>query len=192
MLTRPFWWLARGLFFRGENRTRNYAGYTARKKAVLRNGFLSAVHEISVRWDYRLQAFFKVVLPLRLGKNLLCDRYYYDTVISDLAPDLEFSPIRIRKTLDQYARSLPTPDVAFLLDVPESVSLSRKNDIVDAAYVAERRALYRELAQGGGLIVLDGTLPMDELRERAAAAILQGMPSEESGAGSRRKGSAAK
>jgi thymidylate kinase len=62
----------------------------------------------------------------------------------------------------------PRPDVAFLLDIPAEVSLTRKHDVWSAIQLEEQASLYRELAPGFGVRRIDGQRPPDEIAAEIA------------------------
>jgi thymidylate kinase len=172
LLVRPMWVIAKWATRSREEQRPGYADYTARKRSLLRPGIFSHLHEASVLLDYWLQILFKVSLPLGMGRNLICDRYVYDTVVSDLAPDLGYSPERMRMVIDACLAVMPRPDLVFLLDVPEDTTLSRKNDVAAVDYLTERREIYRSLTLREQAVALDGTLPRDRVRDRAGEIVL--------------------
>lgn len=171
LLSRPVWAAVRRVFFRSNGMEGDHAGYVGRKRLLLRWSILGALHQALIGLDYWTQIVFKVTIPLRLGENIICDRYVYDTVVSDLAPDLQFSLADTLAAVERYFQFLPRPDLVLLMDVPEEVSLERKVDIPSAQYVAERRRFYAALVSSDGVTRLDGTLPVDILRDRALELI---------------------
>jgi thymidylate kinase len=62
----------------------------------------------------------------------------------------------------------PRPDLAFLLDIPAEVSLTRKSDIWTQSQLAEQAMLYRSLAPRYGVRPLDGQRPPDEIAAEIA------------------------
>jgi thymidylate kinase len=171
ILVRPIWAVARLLFLHNQNIDRDYTGYTATKRSLLHSKMLAKCHETAIILDYWIQIILKVSVPLHLGINLVCDRYVYDTVISDLAPDISYSLEQTRRIIDQCFRIMPRPDIVFLLDVPETVTMERKSDVVAKEYLTERRHVYRLLATDGYVVTLKGTDPLAQLQDEAIAAI---------------------
>lgn len=156
MLVQPFWVIGKKLFLRSNGNSTNYVEYSRNKQAVMRNRALSKAHEALLLFDYALQLLFKVQLPLALGKNLVCDRYIYDTVISDLATDLGYPREKVFRTIAFCQRFMPEPDLIFLIDVDEKTTMSRKNDVLDIQYLRERRSIYQDLIGRDGIVVVDG------------------------------------
>jgi thymidylate kinase len=169
---RPVWATAKIVFLSSAERRQSYGPYTARKRSLLSADFFSRLHEISILADYWFQILFKVAVPLWRGRNLVCDRYVYDTVVSDLAPDLLYSRDRIQQVVNRCLTVMPKPDLVFLLDVPEEVTLSRKTDVADIEYLKERREIYRSLALREKAVPLAGTLSKQQILEQAGETIM--------------------
>jgi thymidylate kinase len=172
ILVRPIWRIAKWLTRSRWDQRQGYAEYTARKRSMLKPGIFSRLHETSILVDYWFQILIKVSLPLRMGRNLVCDRYIYDTVVSDLAPDLGYSTVRVMEVVDRFLAAMPKPDLVFLMDVPEAATLSRKMDVAAEEYLTERRGIYRALAHRERTFPLDGTLPAEQLLEAAGVHVL--------------------
>jgi dTMP kinase len=65
----------------------------------------------------------------------------------------------------------PRPDVAFLLDIPAQVSLTRKHDVWSPTQLAEQASLYRQLAPRFGVRMIDGQRPPDEIAAEIAREV---------------------
>ena len=98
-----------------------------------------------------------------LGRTLVCDRYYIDTVVADLALDAPDPERTLAGLLRVYRRLLPRPAATFMLDVPTEVACERKADIPALEYAQGLRRLYLLAAASEGATVLDGTRPAAEL-----------------------------
>jgi len=133
------------------------------------------LYEYFVLVSYTAQVIFKIAIPLKLGKNIICDRYVYDTLV-DLACDLEYSDEKIRYRLNQLLKLLPSPDILFFIDVPEEVSLKRKNDIPSLEFLRNKKEKYYKISiilkQSGNIIqIMDGTRSVDNLRKETISLI---------------------
>jgi len=69
------------------------------------------------------------VRPLYEADIVVCDRYFYDTLLSDLAGDVLDEPEEAIERYRRYQPFLPTPDHEFYVQVPTEVSMERKDDI---------------------------------------------------------------
>jgi len=125
-------------------------------------------------WIY----FFKVKIPLLVGKNVVCDRYVYDLIAS-----LTYDGLYNEKASKILLKLIPKPDLVFMLDVPEEVSDLRKGDTKDAVnikdsdnaidYLKIHRNDYLQIAQSLGIPVVDATREFDELHEEIYKQVLQ-------------------
>jgi thymidylate kinase len=62
----------------------------------------------------------------------------------------------------------PRPDLAFLLDIPAQVSLTRKHDVWSPTQLVEQASLYRQLAAQFGVRLIDGQRRPDEIAAEIA------------------------
>jgi len=161
-ILRPLTVIARKLIARKAGR--NYKAYKKEKKeAVKKMRILSKLYTMILLVDYYIQLFVRVKLPLLFGKVVICDRYVYDTVINDIPLESE-NIDTIESWIDRIFNFAPRPDIVFLIDVPEEISMMRKNDILSIEYIRERRDIYLALGEGFGMVVLDGTKDLEELK----------------------------
>ena len=163
VLLRPIDSLGRAAFLRGKDAFRDYAEYSNSKRALFGKSPLRLIYECLLLTDYFFQIMYRLGLPLILGKNIVCDRYVYDTIITDLAVQMSYSPEKVRRVLRRYLFFVPKPDVVFLVDVPEEVAYQRKDDVPSIDYLKERRKIYLDVAQSYAMTVLDGSRDLAEL-----------------------------
>ena len=104
------------------------------------------------------------------GKCLLADRYIYDAVLNaSLTANLPAAVMY--RIIDHIFRILPKPDIVLMIDLPEEVAFSRKNDIQSVEYLRERRQIYIEMADRYGFIKLDGKAEPEEILIMAKRAV---------------------
>ena len=164
-ILKPFIMIGRKILLRGKDMFKDYRGYSSRKRgAIERHSFLFTVYRYILMSDYLLQLLFRVRLPLMRGKNIVGDRYVYDTVITDLSVDMNYSKSEIRKLIRRFFYIAPKPDLAFLIDLPEEIAFQRKNDTPSIEYLRERRNIYLDVGREEGMVVLDGSRSLDELK----------------------------
>ena len=164
-ILKPFILVGNSVFLRGRNISENYSEYSnTKRRAIEKHSFLSSVYQRILLFDYVLQVFFKVKLPLIFGKNIVCDRYVYDTVITDLSVDMNYSRDMVISLLNKLLRFFPEPDIAFLIDVPEEIAYQRKDDTPSIRYLKDRRDMYLDVGKEYGMITLDGSKSLDELK----------------------------
>lgn len=164
-ILKPFITIGRKVFLRGKDMFEDYKGYSGKKRdAIKRHPFLFEFYRYLLLFDYFLQIFFRVKLPHLLGKNIICDRYVYDTVITDLSVDMNLSSTEIKNMIKRFFYIAPKPDLTFLIDLPEEIAFQRKNDTPSIDYLRERRHIYLDIGREEEMAVLDGTRNLDELK----------------------------
>jgi len=172
-LSKPFTGLGRKLFMSKENVFRNYARHSQAKQLLLKSRILSFFYQFLILFDYYFQNLFKVKLPLMLGKNIVCDRYIYDTLITDLALSIGYSGEVITNMLKRYFYFIPKPDLVFLIDAPEEIAYRRKEDIPCIDYLKARRRFYLDVGKKEKMLPLDGTLGIAKLETQIREKLKQ-------------------
>lgn len=170
--SRPLYLIGRPLLFRGKDVFDDYSGYSQAKQRLFKNRFICLGYTCLLLFDYFFQVMFKVRLPLALGRNIVCDRYVYDTVVTDLAVAMNYSPERTRGVLRSCLVLCPKPDVIFLVDVPEEVAYRRKKDVPSIDYLRERRTLYLDIGREYGMTILDGSKDLELLEAETRNEVL--------------------
>lgn len=166
-ISKSFMLIGRLTFLRGRGGDipKNYLEYSNMKRKVIeKHPFLSRVYQQILLLDHMLQILFKVKLPLMFGENIICDRYIYDTVITDLSVDMNYSKDKIIDLLNNLLYFLPKPDIIFLIDISEEIAYKRKNDIPSIEYLRERRDIYLDVGKEEGMVILDGSKKLEELQ----------------------------
>ena len=172
IMLRPFLIIGRTLFLHGKDMFDDYAEYSDSKKRLFKNRFLSTVYQYVVLLDYSLQIFLKIKVPLIFGKNIICDRYIYDTIV-DLKVDLHYHDTKIKNILKILFHLLPKPDLLFLIDVPEDIAYQRKDDTPSIEYLRERRNVYLNIGKGYDAVILDGTKKLEKLQSEIEMRVFQ-------------------
>lgn len=170
-LLKPFIIIGHRLILGKKNIFEDYAEYSGTKRRAIRDNPLSVVYQWLLLLDYSIQVLVKVKVPLILGSSIICDRYVYDTVATDLAVDFGYSDKKIQQTLRRLLRLFPKPQLVFLVDVPEEVAYRRKDDIPSIDYLRERRRVYLAMAQDFRFVVLDGCRTVADLEAEAKRRI---------------------
>lgn len=159
--------LGRKFFLRNKDMFGDYDTYLKDKRNIYQQSSIAVKLYISlIIAEYLVQVFFKVTVPIKMGYYVISDRYFYDTVINDVAVDRGLSPSQIRYIFDRYWPYVPKPDATFLVEVPEKIAMSRKKDIPSLSYLEVRNKMYNEMAfTYMDIIRLDGTLTIAELED---------------------------
>lgn len=171
-LTRPFVAMAKGLFFRGKDVFTDYAGYLSTKRSLSQHTVLLATYQYLLLFDYFLQIFQRVKVPLMRGDVIVCDRYIHDTV-ADLAVDYGYSDEKVQKTLRSYLRLFPKPDLVFLMDLPEELAYQRKGDVPSIDYLTERRKIYLNIGDDCKVVAIDATKGLIELEDIVKSRVFE-------------------
>lgn len=172
IMVKPFITVGRALFLKGKDASVDYADYSRAKRKAYQNRLFSAGYQYLLLFDYLFQLLVKVSFPLMLGRNIICDRYIYDTVVTDLAVDLGYSDEKLRSILRIYSGLLPKPDLVFLVDAPEEIAFQRKGDICSVEYLKERRKIYAELGEEYKMSILDSSRSLSELEATIGEKVL--------------------
>jgi dTMP kinase len=164
IITKLLVFTANKVLLKGKNIQNDYVDYTKEKNALFcRHRSASRIYLSILLLDYLLQLQIKVRLPLILGKVVVCDRYIFDTIITDFAVDMKLSKEQIFSLIDKCFLIVPRPNITYLVDIDEETAYSRKNDIPSKKYLEHRRHLYLNLTEHYDLIVLNGKNPSDEV-----------------------------
>lgn len=165
-LTYPLILLGNRTVFADSDIETDYEGHQSAKEGVFANEILSTLYESVIVADYIPQFVHRVLYPLYRHDIVLCDRYFYDTLLSDLAGDVIDEPAGAVERYDFYSKFLPTPDHEFYVQIPPAVSMERKDDVPSIQYLEDRKRFYDHFAAEYGFSVLDGTKPVDELTQQ--------------------------
>jgi len=164
----PLLWLSRLLFLRDTDGFDDYTEHTERKEqATDDHPLLSRLYVSIMLIDYTLQLLFRLIIPLWRGQSVVCDRYVFDTVIVDIADDFDYSMEESLSLIDRLLDWYPVPDEVVLIDVPEEVSMERKDDIPAYEYIHTRRKRYQQFAEHFHVTTVDGTMSLEKVVERA-------------------------
>ena len=157
-MLKPFEIALNRIYFKGKKIDyNNYNEYVKEKQRLIQNYKLALIWENLVLFDYFIQFFIKIKLPLLLGITVICDRYIYDTLI-DIIVDFKFSGKEIKRMLQSRLLSLfPKPNLTFLLDVPERIACQRKRDLRLMNYISKRRKTYLHLSQTFQAVIVSNT-----------------------------------
>lgn len=170
-LSSPLMALGRLLFARGRSREANYEAFvTAKRRSVGNWPTLYSLYRAAVLLDYAPQVASKIAVPLALGGRVICDRYVYDTVIN-LELNTHYDGDRAIRAIQHLFRVFPTPDLTFLVDVPEEVAFARKDDVPGIRHLRERRKAYQQVAKVFKIRKLDGTRPIGALTSSVVEAV---------------------
>lgn len=127
-------------------------------------------------WLTTIELLFRytrhVVLPLLLGWVVICDRYFYDTLIDWAAYSGE-AEIEKHWASEMLRWFSPRPRVAYWLDVSPEVAQARSTDKIPEDFLETQCAAYQRLAQLYGLRRVQGTTqPWPEISDDIVYEVL--------------------
>jgi thymidylate kinase len=119
--------------------------------------------------DYSLGYLIKLLLKLVRSTLVLFDRYYDDLLVD---------PRRYRyggpQWLIRLARCvIPKPDLFLILDASEDQLLLRKCEVSPEELRRQRAAYWRLAMEVSNAVLLDGSLPADEVARNASEVLLE-------------------
>jgi len=155
--------------FKGDIRE-SYEARSENKGRLLTNSPLKWPYLVFVIFSYMVELHRKVAKPLREGNLVVSDRYVYDTIV-DLWADFGRKDENLSFLTPMMTNIAPVPKHIFWVDVPEEVSMSRKDDVPNIEYVAVRRKGYELLSRRISATALDGTHSIEANAERVCDAI---------------------
>lgn len=164
IILKPIIKVIQKILFYKEDIKRDYNNYNKRKNLFLNNRLVSILWKYSVLFDYFIKIFKDIKIPLSKKKIIICDRYLFDTIV-DLAVDLKYTDKKIRKLINICLLLIPTPDIIFLIDLPEIVAFNRKGDIPSLKYLTDRRAIYLYLGTQFDMNVIKGDMSFREIQD---------------------------
>ncbi|MEM2506698.1 MAG: hypothetical protein QXF61_06645 [Nitrososphaeria archaeon] len=100
--------------------------------------------------DFLSLAFFKIGLPLILGKNIICDRYIYDLIM-----ELKRNNLISEKFSYKLRKLLPNPTVIFLMDAPETLASERRG--FTSIDLLSKRRIYVEMGKVFNFMIIDSS-----------------------------------
>jgi dTMP kinase len=182
ILLRPLITLSGLSLLRNEDFFTDYQRYSQSKKQYSQNHrFLAKLYRTALLFDYSLQILIKVGIPMVRGRTVVCDRYIYDTIATDLAVDFNLSEDEIISYVKNLPGIFPKPDLAFFVDLPEEEAIRRKSDVPSIQYLSDRRGIFHTISDTAGMVVLDGLKSPGVLVEEAenivrGEVLRQGLP----------------
>ncbi len=134
----------------------DYRGFTDAKRRSMRSGWKRDLWQMMVWSEYAAQVHARL-LPRRLrGLAVLCDRYVYDTLV-DVAINFSLPASRLAELMNHPLFGLfPKPGLVLFIDIDPETGAARKSDGTPAAYLADRREYYTEMARILGAPIIDG------------------------------------
>lgn len=128
------------------------------------NKFILYIYLYYLLFEHWIRIILHVRIPHMLGKTVLCDRYYFDTIV-DIVVNFDFSYEK-SKNISKCLIGMPKPDLIFYVKVPADIAYQRKKDIYEIDYLRDRYRIYSIFEKNPKVIVLDGTLTVGKLEKQ--------------------------
>jgi len=169
----PVMELGRRLVLSGSQHDGDFTEHQNDKNELFDGSPLRMGYEALVMFDYAPQLLWRVAKPLLQHEYVICDRYFYDTLLSDLCGDVVRSPEEAIKKYDRFYSQLVTqPDHEFYVKIAPEVSMERKDDVPAIEYLEQRKVFYDEFTDAFGFKQLDGTMSPNALTAAVVEEIL--------------------
>lgn len=144
----------------------DYDDYLKNKKSVFQKKHrLAQIFTSFVILEYFFEVLFKIIIPYKMGYSIITDRYVHDTVINDIAVDLDFSPEQTNSILEKFWSFLPKPNITFFVKIPQEIAFNRKDDIPSLNYLKIRNNYYENLSSDE-IKIIDGTSNIEDLKKQ--------------------------
>jgi len=142
-----------------------------KRELFRRHKIIGGLYRTLLLLDAVIHLSRKVNPALRNGKIVVCDRYLYDTVLTDMAVDMHNSDLQTISVINMCEKILPKPNLSIFLDVSEGFSMRRKDDISSIEYLRDRRGTYQRIATVKEMHVVNGDDEPDVVFDAAAKVI---------------------
>jgi dTMP kinase len=114
----------------------------------LRKGILGFAWRFFLFLDFHVKTLVKIRIPLFFGKIVICDRYIYGILLELVLSNL------YSNTFGAFlVRTLPSPAVVFLTDVPENIAFRRRD--ISKNLLREKRKTYLKMTKTFNFIVIN-------------------------------------
>jgi dTMP kinase len=151
------------ILMEGEHLFHDYDQYENRKKRLFTNRIFFWLYRMALMLDYLVQTRNKISLPLNRGQSIVCDRYYFDTIVTDFAPYARKETYRIDSEVSFWSKIFPTPDVVILIDIDEGHAYERKKDIPSERFLKVRRTNYLAIVEQIRATVISGDRSIESI-----------------------------
>jgi dTMP kinase len=101
--------------------------------------------------DFQIKTSLKIRLPLLLGKNIICDRYFYDLLM-----ELELNNLSSKNFVYLVSITLPQPLITFLMDANETAINKRRN--FSLKELQSKRKIFLRMSKSFNFAVINSRL----------------------------------
>lgn len=150
----------------------DYSSHQESKVELFSNPVVRFLYESLIMVDYAPQLVARLSPALVTSDFVICDRYVYDTLLTDFKGTIVKTPEEAIKKYKRYSRFVPTPRHMFYLQIPVSVAYDRKDDTPAEEYLEDRKEFYEVFSEHFGMTMLDGTASVEDLVDQVIDQIL--------------------
>ena len=111
---------------------------------------LASIYHLFIFLDYQIIVTIKIRIPIAMGKIVICDRYIYDILM-----ELQLSNNLSEKFFYFLIRSMPQPDITFLMNVKEDIAMHRRGFTKD--FFLKRKIFLMNLSKVIEVTVVDSS-----------------------------------
>jgi thymidylate kinase len=117
--------------------------------------------------DMWINAYFKVIRPMKKGKTVICDRYVVDGIV-DVSSMLD-SPQMMDNNFSAWLLMLLPPHAEnIIIDIDIESAFQRKLDVPSIEFLEKREHLFRYMARKLSLPLVDGNRNFSEVQKDIA------------------------
>jgi dTMP kinase len=103
---------------------------------------LGKIYRLLLLVDYALIIFLKVILPMRLKRVLICDRYVFDVII-----ELALSNLLTRRFAKVLLSMSPFPNVMFFLNT-SFTDINKRRPEFSPGFLIKKQKMYQNFLRG--------------------------------------------
>lgn len=151
----------------------DYTSHQESKGELFSNPAVRFLYESLIMVDYAPQLVARLLPALVSSDFVICDRYIYDTFLTDFKGTIVKTPEEAIKKYDRYSRLVPSPEYMFYLQIPVSIAYERKDDTPAEEYLEDRKEFYEVFSEYFGMTTIDGTDPVEDLVDDVVDRILK-------------------
>ena len=149
---------------KGKTEGSEYLSIKGKRKGLFGNKIFCSLWISVSLLEYFFLIYFKLIRSQKHREVVICDRYLHDAIV-DFASNCSISHTNTDTLLDNaISRWFPRPDRLYFIDISPETGTRRKTDGTSLSYLQDRVPLYRSIAVRSGAMVIDGNLPLDEIK----------------------------
>lgn len=162
-LAYPVMEIGRRTLFSNSDFYTDYSNHQESKREFFSRPTVRSLYEFLIMADYAPQLLYRLAPALATSEFIICDRYFYDTLLTDFIGTVIKSPQEAVSKYRDYSKFLPTPEYMFHLKIPIDIAYQRKDDTPAKEYLQDRKEFYDIFTSELDMYQLKGTDRVDQL-----------------------------